>query len=384
MKRSVILRTFSLVLALVLCLSSVPMAASAASTFTYTDKSTGLKLSVPSDWDMEEVDDDWFNVVFSSSTNNVSTMAYGNQDRWGMLTSTQQKKVSRSNYDNDQFTKAEMAKIIGCTSSQIKMVTLGGKEYFQAQFEDSYTYGGYKFTRDVMVWVRVYNGWLHIFYYSGNLSGTLFNSFKSMIRGATYSTKSVSTDDTPAPTEAPNDKATTYSKAVSAYNRGRYSEAKKLFNSISTYKDSAKYLRLIRIRNAGSNTGMGGKVYKSTRGLTASDKKDIDAAANDFYFADTAEVLLCNSDVACYYLRGDWLGGSKCYIKFYASSAGTSYYIGSKLSTNYSDTYSINDGELRVNITGNNKLTLKLTLLSPDCMEVYTYEKGGKTYTLNR
>ena len=384
MKRSNVIRLFSLVLALVLCLTSVPMAASAATTFTHTDSATGLKLSVPSDWDLEEIEDDWFNLVFTSSTNNVATMAYGNQDRWGDLTTTQQKKVSRINYDNDQFTKAEMAKIIGCTSSQIKMVSLGGKEYFQAQFEDSYTYGGYKFTIDVMVWTRVYNGWLHIFYYSGNLSGDLFNSFKSMIRGATYSTKSVTNNDTPASTEAANDKATTYSKAVSAYNSGRYTEAQKLFNSVSAYKDSAKYLRLIRIRNAGSNTGMGGKVYKSTKGLTASDKKDIDAAAKDFYFADTAEVLLCNSDVACYYLRGDWLGGSKCYIKFYASSAGTSYYIGSKLSTNYSDTYSINDGELRVDINGSNKLTLQLTLTAPDCMEVYTYEKGCKTYTLNR
>lgn len=383
MKRSAFIRIFSLMLALVLCLCTVPMPASAATTYTYTDKYTGLKLSVPSEWDMEYLEDEWFNVQFSSSANNIATMAYGNRDLWGQLTASEQKKVTRSNYDNDQFSKSEIAKIIGCTTSQVKLVSLGGKEYFQANYEDSYTYGGYQFSLDVTVWVRVYNGWLHTFYYGGKPSGDLFNAFKSMIRGASYSTKSVITEEEndPEPTAS---QSSTYSKAVSAYNSGRYSEAKTLFNSISSYKDSAKYLRLIRIRNAGSNTGMGGKVYKSTKGLTASDKKDIDAAADDFYFADTAEVLLCNSDVACYYLRGDWLGGSKCYIKFYASSAGTSYYIGSKLSTNYSDTYSINDGELRVNITGNNKLTLKLTLLSPDCMEVYTYEKGGKTYTLNR
>lgn len=191
------------------------------------------------------------------------------------------------------------------------------------------------------------------------------------------------TEETVKATEAKSEKDT-YAEAVSAYNRGSYSTAKKLFQEVSSYGDSSKYLRLIRIRNAGSNIGVGSKVYQSACGLTDSDKQDIDDAARDFYFADTAEVLVCNSDVASYYLIGEWNGGSKCYIHFIANNYGCRYNIGSKLSTNYQDTFAINDGIVTVDVVGSCAKTLKLTLVSPDCMEVYTYEKGGKCYTLNR
>lgn len=178
--------------------------------------------------------------------------------------------------------------------------------------------------------------------------------------------------------------AATYRSAVDAYEDGYYSTAKKLFNEVDPYKDSSKYLRLIRIRNAGGNIGVGSAVYEKSLGLTKSEKKDIDEAAKDFDFADTSEVLLCNSDVACYYLVGKWNGGSKCYIHFKMNKAGGTYNIGSKLSTNYKSTFSIDDGELRVDVIDTDKLTLHLTLISPNKMEVYTYEKGGKTYTLKR
>lgn len=199
----------------------------------------------------------------------------------------------------------------------------------------------------------------------------------------TQKTTKKTTEETVKATEAKSEKDT-YAEAVSAYNRGSYSTAKKLFQEVSSYGDSSKYLRLIRIRNAGSNIGVGSKVYQSACGLTDSDKQDIDDAARDFYFADTAEVLVCNSDVASYYLIGEWNGGSKCYIHFIANNYGCRYNIGSKLSTNYQDTFAINDGIVTVDVVGSCAKTLKLTLTSPDCMEVYTYEKGGKCYTLNR
>lgn len=189
----------------------------------------------------------------------------------------------------------------------------------------------------------------------------------------------------PEATQSPADtRAEQYAEAVRLYEKRDYLPAQLLFESLSDYGDSQKYLRLIRIRFSGTNIGVGSKVYRAECGLTEHQKRDIDKAAADFYFADTAEVLVCNSDVASYYLIGEWNGGSKCYIHFIANNYGCRYNIGSKLSTNYQDTFGIYDGILYVDVVDSWAKTLKLTLLSPDCMEVYTYEKGGKTYTLTR
>ena len=184
--------------------------------------------------------------------------------------------------------------------------------------------------------------------------------------------------------ETADTRAETYAEAVRLYEKRDYNPARDLFESLSGYQDSEKYLRLIRIRFSGGNIGVGSKVYKAEYGLTETQKRDIDAAAADFYFADTAEVLVCNSDVAAYYLIGEWNGGSKCYIHFIANNYGCRYNIGSKLSTNYQDTFGIYEGIVYVDVVEDWAQTLKLTLVSPDCMEVYTYEKGGKTYTLTR
>lgn len=190
----------------------------------------------------------------------------------------------------------------------------------------------------------------------------------------------------PDPTTATQNDEDVYERAVKEYNNKNYSDARTLFETIPDYKDSEKYLRLLRIRNAGGNIGVGYDAYDPALGLTESDKKDIDEAARDFYFADTAEVLLCNSDVACYYLVGDWNGGPYCYIHFRMNDYGGTYKgIGSKLSTNYGHmSFSINDGVLHVDVVDTNALTLKMTLTGPDTMEVLTYEKGNKTYTLQR
>ncbi len=197
-------------------------------------------------------------------------------------------------------------------------------------------------------------------------------------------TEDAAPEETETQPQTRDTRAEQYAEAVRLYEKRDYNPARDLFESLSGYEDSEKYLRLIRIRFSGGNIGVGSKVYRAEWGLTDSQKRDIDKAAADFYFADTAEVLVCNSDVASYYLIGDWNGGSKCYIHFITNNYGCRYNIGSKLSTNYQDTFGIYEGILYVDVVESWAETLKLTLLSPDCMEVYTYEKGGKTYVLTR
>lgn len=370
-------RVNALILAFFLMLSLVLPVCAKSSTITYTDKDSKNVLSVPSDWKLEERDDSLVKVKFVPSSGTSALMQYGSTDLWSTLSKSAQKNLPRSEFDNSQFSKADIADLVGAKSSNVKMVTIGGREYFQADVEKTSTSGGMKLTVSVRYWAYVDNGWFYLYQFVGGESHSLYGKFKSMIASASYGGSSDDSDSADSRSE-------TYAKAVKAYNGGNYSDAQKKFSSLDGYKDSSKYLRLIRIRNAGGNIGVGSEVYEKSLGLTDSEKKDIDNAAKDFDFADTAEVLLCNSDVACYYLVGKWNGGSKCYIHFQANKYGGTYNIGSKLSTNYKSTFSIDNGELRVDVLKTNKRTLQLKLLSPNSMEVYTYEKGGKTYTLKR
>ena len=371
-------RLISFVLAIILIVS-IPVPAHALkltiNDIYYTDPDTGNKLTLPAGWMTKKITDSLVKVEFTTSSDSSPLMQYGSADIWASLSSSEQKKTPRAKCDNSQLSKTDVAEIVGTKTSLVKMVTLNQREYFRAEVVKSRTVGGIKFTLTSTYWLRIENGWLYIYLFSGDESHTMYDKFEAMISGATYG------EESPVPSGSDAD---IYKSAVSAYESGSYYKAEQLFSSVKNYKDSSKYLRLIRIRNAGSNFGVGSDVYLASCGLTESDKKDIDAAAKDFYFADTAEVLLCNSDVACYYLVGKWNGGSKCYIHFKMNKYGGTYNIGSKLSTNYKSTFSIDDGELRVDVLNTDKLTLHLTLTAPDCMEVYTYEKNCKTYTLKR
>ena len=178
-----------------------------------------------------------------------------------------------------------------------------------------------------------------------------------------------------------------YYYAVNAYESGRYSEASYMFDRIPNYLDSQDYLRLIRIRSFGGNSGIG-VVYDHSKALTDYMKAEISKAAEKFYFADTAQVLLCNSDVASYYLYGQWFTApnSPVYAYFKMNSdpvGGYGYTRSSNLSNAVSNSVSINNGDIRVSITSSNDLVFHIDLLGPDCMQIYSYEYG-KSFTLYR
>jgi len=171
-----------------------------------------------------------------------------------------------------------------------------------------------------------------------------------------------------------------YDTAVGYYEQGRYADAYAQFQGVPNYANSQDYMRLIRIRTYGDNVGIG-CVYDYRKGLTDAQKADIDAAASNFYFADTAEVLMCNTDVATYYLFGSWVTASNApqysYLKFHKDSAGGYYYTRSNnVSTLTSDCVSINDGYVHISITSCPTLVFHIKLTGPNSMSLYCYEYG--------
>lgn len=358
----------ALILAL---LFSLALPAAAASVFT--DHTNGNKLTVPTGWTATSLSSDHCEVELESASDGSGLMYYESIDLWEGLDPSTKASASRSQVNNDLFTKEEIADILGVDSREVSMVTLGQKEYFYADSVYNTTYDGYAVSVDVDTWVLIHNGWYYSYQFMGNTSGQLYRDFKSAIASATYG-------ETSGSGSTGSSKESAYQQAVNNYNSGNYSTAYSQFQQLNGYQNSYDYMRLIRIRSYGENTGIG-CVYDYRKALTNEEKADIDKAMQNFYFADTAEVLMCNTDVATYVLYGNWTTASNApaysYLKWHKDSAGGYYYTRSNnLSTAISDCVSINDGYVRVSITSSNTLVFHIKLTGPNSMSLYCYEYG--------
>lgn len=381
---------------LLLVLSMTVTAFAVEDHYVYTDETSGMTLEIPSDWKVSYEDD---YVSFAPISGKSVAMEYYCEDAFEELSESEKKGLDREDINNDLYSKADIADIFEVKSKNVKIVNLGGTEYFQVKVQETSGFLFFKTTKTITYLVYFEDGWMHLYKFGDDTDNDLYGQFEALIATANYHPEEIaeepdveeekeddeSTLQISLPTIVPmRTDADIYEEAEEAYYDRDYATAYELFDSIEDYEDSDKYLRLLRIRMCCFNCGMGADVYCKEMGLTSSVKRDIDAAAKDFYFADTADVLVCNSDVACYYLLGRWEGGSKCYWQINEDAiGGYNYYIGSKLSTNYQSTFSIYEGVVTVDVLGSCATVMTITLTAPDCMEVVSCEKGG-CYTLNR
>ena len=359
---------------------------SGAESYSYQDPDSGCCLTIPGDWDQTTATGDPVaKAEFTHSVDDSAVIRYGSVDMWSTQSAAMQKEISREEFDNEMYSEEDIAELVGTKEKYVKITALDGTEFFRAEVGKRHFFS-FKVTDTYLI--RVENGWMYIYAFSGSDKHDLYDSFEAIVISSLCASappeETVETITQPTETTEPGDtKFDTYLKAIAKYQDGLYDTAEELFESLDGYSESEAYLRLIRIRSYGSNTGMG-CVYYHDRGLTQEQKADIDKAAETFYLADTNEVLLCNSDVACYYLLGDWITASDApaysYLKFKKDAAGGyCYYRSSNLSTLVSDCFSIEYGTVRISITSSNTLTFELKLTAPDCLEVYSYEKCTTT-----
>lgn len=362
----------------------------AANTFGYSDPDSGISLQIPKGWKIAAEED---HIRFEADTSKV-LMTYRYEDVWDGLSRSDKEELPRQEYNNDYLSRADVADLVDARSKDVSIVDLEGTEYFSVTTSTTRGFLFFKFTSSTTSLIHFRNGLMHLFQFKGNADHKDYPYFEELVASATYA--DIQADESAAVT-APTTPATTapiitdqdiYQDAQQAYERGNLLEAKQLFESVPFYEDAQDYLRLIRIRDYGCNIGIG-TVYDESLGLDQYMKDDIDKAAERFYFADTAEVLLCNTDVACYYLYGDWITGSGApvysYFKLHKDAYGGGYYYtrSTNLSNAVSSTVSINDGDVRISITSSNTLVFHIDLTAPDCMDIYSYETC-KSFTLYR
>ncbi len=161
-----------------------------------------------------------------------------------------------------------------------------------------------------------------------------------------------------------------YLEGQTLYYAESFSEAKELFECISSYADSKKYITLIDARGYSAWTDPEG---------TAEKLVDI------FYFEDAAELLVSDTDIACYFLLGNWRTSNGSYYFKMELSDDDEYSFWSSYNLPwYGGSFIIEDGIYSVsNDSYEDKPQYMFTLLTPDSMEVYCY-KNGTTYTLYR
>lgn len=429
-------RAVSFLLSLLVLLSVLAISAAAAGNYTYTDPANGNSFTVDTEWVQQDlVSDSMYQVKFTHTQEPGYYIAYGSRDVWSQLSLQEQQATPRGSYDHTMYTPKEIADYLSVRERFVQTITIGGNTYFRAEeVGSSFIFFEVRTTH----FVHIRNGWLYLYSFNGSRYDRGYSDFRKLVRScvfpavepippaetaptettpsATTPAETVPSATTPAetappttapakttppttapietvpPTTAPMETSPPeddiYKRAKAAYEREDYREAQDLFSQIPTYLDSSDYLRLLRIRNYGGNIGIGA-VYDFDKALTCEQKRDIDAAAKNFDFADTARVLLWNVDVATYFLFDEWYTNDhenkkdELYIRWHTDSGGFYYTRSNKLSTAISNTVSIHDGYLRVDITTSNKLVFHITLTSPDTMELYCYEYD-KTYTLMR
>lgn len=372
------MRKLMIMLLTVVLLFSISVSASAAHGLVYQDPRGAVHLTVPEGWDLEFEEDAYSRITFLPCENPSARMAYAATDYWSSLDAAARTKLKRSSLDNSHFSPKDVAELVGCTAQQVKRITLDGTEYYRVSFQKEIPSGKFAVLLEMTYFVRYHNGWIHVYQYVGSPSDPLFVQFKDMIRSAVYDSVAAESEPTA------DSQLQTYEQAITAYENGSYQEAQDLFQTVADYEDSPKYLRLLRIRNSGGNTWMDSNSYDKTLALTQEQKLDIDEAAADFSFADTAQVLLCNSDVATYYLTGLWSGGVRCYLHFEAAETGGQYRIGNKLSEVIYTSYAIKNGQFQVMSEGEEMLLLELSLTQHDQLEVISHAMDGQHYTLER
>ena len=151
---------------------------------------------------------------------------------------------------------------------------------------------------------------------------------------------------------------TIYAEGQSLYYKAEYSSASENFTCISDYADSEKYLTLISAHSFLARW--------SNPDETVKQLEDI------FYFEDASDLLLSNTNFACYFLLGTWrTSDGNYYLKIIEEADKYGFRCSYNLPT-YGGSFNIENGTFSVsNDFYEEKAQFELILRTPDSMDVY-------------
>lgn len=152
-----------------------------AEAFTYTDDKNGLTFTVPAGWEEREAPEG-LKLLLASQEEGGQTISYGSMDLYGQLTDADREKYDRSDMDNDYYTRARAADVLGVAESEVEDAVYNGVTYFSARRTGT----GTASQREVVQLLYVEDGWMHLFTFGGALDSACYDDFESLLDSAEY------------------------------------------------------------------------------------------------------------------------------------------------------------------------------------------------------
>ena len=147
----------------------------------FNSKETGISFILPAGWDTGSIDDLDDSVLITADSDDAPLMLYNGRDLWSEQFGDGQDPLPRSLFNNDLFSEADVAEIIGADSSEIQIVNFGNTAYYQGQVDDFDGNG-----QTAIMWCRLDYGWVDLFTFCGPEDDVYYSQFVSLISSAVY------------------------------------------------------------------------------------------------------------------------------------------------------------------------------------------------------
>lgn len=156
--------------------------------FVYLDDETGSKFTVPENWRQESLSQtrEALDVKFTSIYDPEAIIFYGSADIWAAMPSSDREGFSRSDINNSILSLEGFAEITGVDPSQVSSVTYGGKEYRTCVTATVASVYGVDVDIVMTYLMRIENGYMYIFQFSGDRTNAYYNDFESLLNSVVY------------------------------------------------------------------------------------------------------------------------------------------------------------------------------------------------------
>lgn len=169
--------------------------------FIYIDDKTGVEFTVPSDWCEKPLSQErkYIDVKFASTKQHDMIIMFGSADLWSELPSSYKSGLSRSDFDNSCLSMSDISEMLGIDPTENYKKTYNGIDYYQIEFSTSVDLLGTEISVTITEMVRIQNGWMYTFQFSGTEDSEYFSDFESLMNSVTY--KSADSAQVPGATD---------------------------------------------------------------------------------------------------------------------------------------------------------------------------------------
>lgn len=156
--------------------------------FVHVDTDSGVTFIVPANWKQKAFtkEREFIDVKFVSTKDEGCTMIYGSTDMWAKMSAAEKVGYTRSDLNNATFTASDIATMYNTTADKISVVTYNGSQYYKGEFTDTQEVYDLEISITMTRLIRIENGWMYMFQFSGTSAHKLFTDFESLLNSVQY------------------------------------------------------------------------------------------------------------------------------------------------------------------------------------------------------